>query len=97
MKYSRIQSCFAAFVCVVAFSFAIGASASDIGSVVNKACTKCHSAKRICLNLGVKSEPAWKTTVEHMVKKGAKIPAEEVDETALYLAKLKPDSAPLCD
>jgi predicted lactoylglutathione lyase len=97
MKYSRIQCCFASFVCVVAFSFAIGASASDIEGVVNKACTKCHSAKRICLNLGVKSGPAWKTTVEKMMEKGARISAEKVDETALYLAKLDPDSAPMCE
>lgn len=97
MNSSKIQYCLAACACVVAFMFAAVAGASDIAEVTNKACTKCHSSKRICLNLGVKSGPAWKENVAKMVTKGAKIPKDRVEEAAMYLAGLEPGSTPLCD
>ncbi|CCH48570.1 hypothetical protein [Pseudodesulfovibrio piezophilus] len=70
--------------------------ASDMGTFVEKTCTKCHSAKRICLNLGVKSGPAWKSTVEKMVAKGAQVAPEKIEGVALYLAGANPDSSVLC-
>lgn len=97
MKFSKVQYWLAACVCLSMFSLAAVAGASDVSAVVQKACTKCHSSKRICLNLGVKSSDAWKTTVQNMVKKGAMIPSDSVEEAAMYLAKLDPGSAPICE
>lgn len=96
MKIAKMQYVIVMCVCVAAFSFSAIAGASDIAEVVNNACTKCHSPKRICLNMGVKSESAWKTTVERMIKKGAKVPAERAEEASMYLAKLGSDNAPFC-
>lgn len=96
MSLVRIRLCFAAFVVTVICGASVAAGASDIATVVNSACIKCHSPKRVCLMLGVKSREAWQGTVRHMVAKGAKVPAERVDEAADYLAGLPRGAAPFC-
>ena len=59
-------------------------------------CSRCHSPKRICLNLGVKSAPAWKATVEKMVGKGAQLPTDKIEAAAGYLSGLAPGEGTLC-
>ncbi|QGY42039.1 hypothetical protein GM415_10440 [Pseudodesulfovibrio cashew] len=86
----------AVFACLSFFLFAAMAGAADMGPTLKKACTACHSAKRICLNLGVKSPGAWKGTVSKMVAKGAKLDAGQIDAATGYLAGLAPGSGPLC-
>lgn len=96
MKVLKTQYGMALFCCVVAFSFAVVAGASDIAGVVGKACTNCHSPKRICLNLSVKDGAAWKSTVKRMIGKGAKVPSERAEEAAMYLAGQTKETAPFC-
>lgn len=96
MKSGKMRYLLAATLCVMVFSVAGIVGASDIGGVVKQACTKCHSSKRICLNLGVKSGPAWQSTVKKMVGKGAQLPGERVEEAASYLSGLAPGAGPLC-
>lgn len=93
----RIQYGVAAVLFASVLVLSAVAGASDIGQMVNKACTKCHSAARICNNLGVKNGTAWETNVKRMVNKGAQIPADRVGEAASYLTGLKSGSSPLCD
>lgn len=76
--------------------FAVSASANSVETIQQK-CTVCHTANRICLNLGVKSEAGWKATVEMMVARGANLKPEQVDSTIKYLFTLKPGTNGLCD
>lgn len=96
MKSGKIKYLLAAFICIVSFSLAGISGASDIGASVKEACSRCHSTKRICLNLGVKSEDAWKATVTKMVSKGAQLSSDKIDTAASYLTGLTPGAAPLC-
>lgn len=95
MKSGKKQYVLAASVLVVCL--AGGAVASDIGTTVKKACTTCHSSKRICLNLGVKDAGAWKATVNRMVDNGARLSGGEVDAAASYLAGLAPGTGTVCE
>lgn len=71
-------------------------AATDIGHAVKTNCTRCHSSKRICLNVGVKSKSAWESTINKMIGKGAKLPQSRVGEAVDYLSTLKPGTGPLC-
>ena len=75
----------------------VGGFASDIGPTIQQTCTKCHSPKRICLNLGVKSESAWNSTINKMVGKGAKLPKDRINEAASFLSTLEPGAPLLCN
>lgn len=95
MKSGRKQYILAA---VVLAAFMIGsAGAADIGNTVKKACTACHSSKRICLNLGVKDGPAWKSTVQRMVSNGARLDGGQVDAAVQYLTGLAPGTGTVCE
>ncbi|ADU61853.1 MAG: hypothetical protein KUA35_07245 [Pseudodesulfovibrio sp.] len=85
--------------CVVAGVFALAGvgGASDIGPTVKQSCSRCHTTKRICLNLGVKSDTAWKATVARMVEKGAQLPAGQIDAAAGYLTGLAPGGGTVCE
>lgn len=96
MKRIKRQYALAACACVMFFSLAATTGASNIGAVVKKACSRCHSTKRICLNVGVKSEAAWKATIRKMVGKGAKLPVDRIDAAATYLSNLAPGSGSVC-
>lgn len=87
-----VANCAAALVLVVAMA----ASASDIGETINAACTSCHSAKRTCLNLGIKDQAGWTATLKAMVDKGAQLAPARIDEAAAYLTGLKPGDGPVC-
>ncbi len=94
------------FLVIFFFAVAIGVSNAfsqtpaggqgDPGSLVMKACTKCHNTKRICTNLGNKSAEQWDITITRMMGKG--VPLEEAQKQTLrdYLADLAPGSAPVC-
>lgn len=96
MKSHVVYGTLMGFVVVIMCALAVPGSASDIGGVVKSACTRCHSSKRICLNVGVKSNSLWKATVMNMVRKGAKLPADQVGAAVNYLTNLKPGQGPLC-
>lgn len=87
----------AGFVICAGFAMAGMAGAADIGQTVRQACARCHSPKRICLNLGVKSDAAWKATVARMVEKGAQLPADQVEAAAGYLSGLAPGTGTVCE
>ena len=55
-------------------------------SIVDRECSKCHDSKRI---YSVNKTPGeWESTVDSMIKKGAKIKPEEKDEVLKYLNTL---------
>ena len=55
-------------------------------SMVDKECSKCHDQKRI---YSANKKPAeWESSVDRMIKKGAKIKPEEKDEVLKYLNTL---------
>ncbi len=95
MKKMSIAAVFGCVVALAAFSGMSGAS--DMGDMVEKKCSSCHSTKRICLNLGVKSEAAWLSTVEKMVAKGTPLKSDMVAPVAAYLSGLQPGAGPVCD
>jgi hypothetical protein len=97
MMPRRIRYVLAGCVCAGLFALVGVCGAADMGGTVKQVCSRCHSTKRICLNLGVKSENAWKSTVAKMVEKGAQLPAGQVDATASYLSQQPPDSGAFCD
>lgn len=96
MKSRKVYGGLGAVVLLAVFMLAGSVGAGDIANTVGSACTKCHSSKRICLNLGAKSKNLWKVTVTNMVRKGAKLPADQIDAAADYLAGLKPGQDPIC-
>jgi mono/diheme cytochrome c family protein len=85
--------------CMVAGVVALAGvgGASDIGQTVKQTCSRCHTTKRICLNLGVKSDVVWKATVTRMVGKGAQLPDGQIDTVAGYLAGLAPGTGAVCE
>ena len=90
----RYSVVFCSFVLLGSMAGFVGAS--DIGAVVKKDCSMCHSTKRICLNLGVKSEAAWKATIIKMVGKGSQLSADTIDAAAGYLSNLAPGTGTVC-
>lgn len=82
----------ASLVLVVALS----AQAESMMDKVKLVCTECHTTNRICLNLGVKTEEAWKDTIAVMIYEGASLSPEEANNFAKYLFSLKPNAEELC-
>ncbi len=96
MRSGKLLGGLVACILVMLFALAGVGGASDMGETVKQACSRCHSTKRICLNVGVKSTEGWKSTVTKMVSKGAQIPADQIDAAADYLSGLAPGDGPLC-
>lgn len=96
MKQGKLK--YGVTVCIVTLMVSMAGivGASEIGDTVKNACSMCHSTKRVCLNLGVKSGAAWKATVTKMVAKGAQLKADEIDMAAGYLAGLAPGTGTVC-
>lgn len=91
-------------ICSLAFVWvllgALAASSPDAArsgeQMATGECTRCHSAQKLCVNLG-KDQVYWKETVERMrMAHGAKIEAGETLPLITYLAGLPAGSAPLC-
>lgn len=97
MKCRKIFAVVFVTVFLGIFSLAGIGGASDMGTVVKKACSSCHSSKRTCINLGVKNAEAWETTVKRMVDKGARLTPDQVKPVIDYLTGLAHGSGPLCD
>lgn len=95
MKYWML--CAVALVAVYVMVGAVGAGAEDPGGEVRKACSTCHSIKRVCKNLGVKNEAAWKLTLMNMKAKGARLAADRINPVAEYLTGLPKSDPAICD
>ena len=55
-------------------------------AIVDDACSKCHNTKRIYS--ANKNAAEWEKTLDRMIKKGAKIKAEDRDAVLQYLNTL---------
>ena len=86
----------AGFAFVMMTVLAFGASAADTGADVERVCSACHSTKRICQSLGIKSGVVWKETVTRMARMGAQLPLNRVDEFTDHLAGQRRGRGPLC-
>jgi len=73
------------------------ALAQDASQTVMSTCTKCHNAKRICTNLGVKDKAAWDTTVGKMIKNGAQLTEKDKPAVVEWLAAQKSGAKPVCE
>lgn len=96
MKQGKLKYGVAACIVVLMVAMAGIVGSSEIGDTVKNACSMCHSTKRVCLNLGVKSEAAWKSTITKMVAKGAQLQDNGIDVAAGYLAGLAPGTGSVC-
>jgi len=96
MKHGKFKYGVAACAVVLMFVMASVVGASSVGDTVDQVCSRCHSKRRICLNIGVKTEAAWKATVKKMVDKGAQLSPDKVDAVAGYLAGLAPGTGTVC-
>jgi len=83
-------------ISVALLALAMAAGAGDMGETIGRTCSACHSTKRICQNLGVKSPEAWTATVTKMIGRGAKLSADQVAGAVEYLSTTTPDQAPFC-
>jgi len=82
---------------VVTFVLATGfAGAADVGATIQSVCSKCHSTKRICLNVGAKDRAGWEATVKAMVAKGARLSPADIGPAADYLSGLAPGTGTVC-
>jgi hypothetical protein len=64
------------------------AGSSDVKTMVEQKCTACHTFDRV--KSAKKSADEWKTNVERMVSKGAKLSASEQADAIKYLAAAYP-------
>ncbi len=75
---------------------AVAVGADDMGEGLSRACSSCHSARRVCRMLGAKDSKGWEKTVRRMVENGADISQDSVGAIADYLDNLKPGTGPMC-
>lgn len=55
-------------------------------ALVDNACSKCHGVKKV--ESAKKTAAEWETTLDRMIKKGAKVKPEERDAVLKYLNTL---------
>lgn len=67
--------------CVFCAGFAFAQPAGK--AIVDNACTKCHNLKRV--ESALKNAAEWETTLDRMIKKGAKVKPEEREAVLKYL------------
>ncbi len=58
---------------------------ADGETLINQRCADCHNLDRV--RTAKKSEEAWRTTVERMIQKGARLSPEEKEVVIKYLAE----------
>jgi len=68
-------------ICVFCAGFALAQPAGK--AMVDNACSKCHSLKRV--ESALKNAAEWETTLDRMIKKGAKVKPEEREAVLKYL------------
>ena len=72
------------------------AAKNDAERLTKSKCTFCHSADRICKNLGRRNPVMWQKTIEKMQRKGARVSASEKAVIAQFLGTTRPDKTGLC-
>lgn len=72
------------FLCVFNAGLAVATPAGK--AIVDHACSKCHSTKRV--ESANKKAVEWEATLDRMIKKGAKIKPEEREVVLKYLNTL---------
>ncbi len=65
----------------------ISKAAGNCDYILNTKCTACHNLGRICRKLEKKNKAKWITTVKRMVRHGASLSKNEVQELATCLAE----------
>ncbi len=65
----------------------ISKAAGNCDYILNTKCTACHNLGRICRKLGKKKKSKWITTIKRMVRHGAPLSKDEVQELAACLAE----------
>lgn len=95
--------CILAFILVFAamagnpsFPTDAAAQTSEGEALVKNVCSRCHSAQRICANLG-RDQIFWERTVTRMRQNGAPLSPPDISSTATYLAGQTKDTAPFCN
>jgi len=71
--------------------------AQDAGQTVLGVCTKCHTTKRICRNLGKRDAAWWTAKVGLMLKRGAALNPQGKETVVAYLSGRKPGDRPVCE
>jgi cytochrome c5 len=81
----------AGLACILApLTFALaGASSLDGEQLVKLRCNECHNLQRI--QAAEKSRQAWESTVDRMIKRGAKLNEEEQEAVLDYLSQKDQD------
>ncbi|PKN18153.1 MAG: hypothetical protein CVU71_11600 [Deltaproteobacteria bacterium HGW-Deltaproteobacteria-6] len=72
------------FLCAFAVGVVFAQPAGK--AIVDNACSKCHSIKRV--EAARKNASEWGATLDRMIKKGANIKSEERDSVLKYLNTL---------
>ena len=80
----------------VLMAVGIQANAGGSGELILSTCSKCHPVKVVCSKLGTKDVDAWKTTLNRMIKNGARLGADQVDGVSGYLVKAVPGEDLIC-
>ncbi len=62
-------------------------AAGNCDYILNTKCTTCHNLGRICRKLGKKKKSKWTTTIKRMVRHGAPLSKDEVQELAACLTE----------
>jgi ABC-type microcin C transport system permease subunit YejB len=82
----RFSSVLISVVVLVVFSAGFAFAQPPVKALVDDACSKCHSIKRVYS--ANKNLAEWGITLDRMIKKGAKINPEERDTVLKYLNTL---------
>ncbi len=82
----RFSSVLISIVVLVLFSIGFGFAQPPAKALVDDACSKCHNTKRIYS--ANKTSAQWSSTLDLMIKRGAKIKPEEKDDVLRYLNTL---------
>jgi len=72
------------FLCALSIGVTFAQPAGK--TIVDNACSKCHGIKKV--ENARKNASEWETTLDRMIKKGAKVKPEERDAVLKYLNTL---------
>jgi len=82
----RAFTVLASSVFLCALSVGVAFAQPDGKAIADNACSKCHGIKKV--ESAKKNASEWEATLDRMIKKGAKIEAEERDAVLKYLNTL---------
>lgn len=97
-KYPALvgAACVLGALCLAFVHSGVRAEEPVTDAFVMQTCTSCHSASRICRNLG-RDADWWQRTVKHMQRKGASISDEQVYTVGAFMAAKPQGASPVCD